>query len=174
MLCHAGETILWSMCHSLTKITASQFKICHVKNTTLQNFIQYITPLLSICIINADNFSGTCKQKTVFTLSTVCSVPRKAIKYVQGELKNKSKWEMVMNSKIYTNSSTSKDSVFCDMIMYTGLHVPWHFERTSHLHLPAVKGKSLNPWKMKVTCSFKMLRPTYPLTQCHVRKDQNP
>ena len=112
------------MCHSLIKTTASQFKFCHVKNPTVQNFIQYIIPLLSNCIINADNFNGTSKQKIVFTLSTVCSVPRKAIKYEQVEWKNVSKWKVVMNSKIYTNSSTSKDSVFCDMILCTGLHVP--------------------------------------------------
>jgi len=45
-------------------------------------------------------------------LSTACSVPRKAINYVQGEWKNVCKWEMAKKSKIYTNSSTSKDSVF--------------------------------------------------------------
>jgi len=81
-------------------------------------------------------------------LSTVFSVPRKAINYVQGEWKNVCKWEMVKKSKIYTNSSTSKDSVF-SVTWYCALD--YMFSDISNKHVTFIFQKfkerqTLNHW----------------------------
>jgi len=108
-------------------------------------------------------------------LSTVSSVPRKVIKYVQGEWKNVSKWKMITKREIYINSSTSKDSVFSVTWYYAlGYMFPNILnEQVTFIFQKFKDRQTLNPWKGNMTCSFKP-RPTYPVQQCHIRKDQNP